>query len=276
MDPVRNTLSQISLERGSAGVISNVVKLSVVIPAYNEGQRISATLEDVNAYLSRQNYGYEIIVVDNGSNDNTCELVKEYQEKGYKHIVRLCIEPLGAKGSAVKYGIMNYAAGDFVVFMDADNATPISEIEKFWPDLESGEYQVVIGSRYVNSAQVSEKQPFYRIFLSRIGNLLTRIMVDPTIKDTQLGFKAFAGPVAKDIFSLVTIPGWGFDMEVLTIAKKHGYRIREVGVLWRERGGSHVPLSGYLQTLRDLLKIKLNSFLGKYDTRVKTEKFSRI
>lgn len=240
-------------------------KLSVVIPAYNEGKRIALTLEETDKYLTKQNYDYEVIVVDNGSKDNTCEVVKEYQGKGLKNIVRLCLsQSIGAKGSAVRLGIMDYAQGDYIVFMDADNATPISEIQKFWPYLEGGVYPVVIGSRYVEEANVKEKQPFYRILLSRAGNLLTRILVDPDIKDTQLGFKAFTKTAAKDIFSLVTIPGWGFDMEVLTIAKKHGYKIKEVGVLWRERGGSHVPLSGYLQTLRDLLKIKWNSLTGKY------------
>lgn len=239
-------------------------KLSVVIPAYNEGQRIQLTLEDVDKYLRAQDYLYEIIVVDNGSNDNTCDIVKEYEEKGVQNVVRLCLsESVGAKGSAVKLGIVEQARGDYVVFMDADNATPISEIEKFWPYFEQG-YSVVIGSRYVDTARVTEKQPFYRIALSRIGNILTRVLVDSTIKDTQLGFKAFKGDAGKKIFSRVTIPGWGFDMEVLTIAKKHGYKIKEVGVLWRERGGSHVPLSGYLQTLRDLFKIKINSISGKY------------
>ncbi len=239
-------------------------KLSVVIPAYNEGKRIQLTLEDVDKYLKAQNYAYEIIVVDNGSNDNTCDVVKEYQTKGVENVVRLCLsESVGAKGSAVKMGMAEHAKGDYAVFMDADNATPISEIEKFWPFFDKG-YSVVIGSRYVDTAKVTERQPFYRVALSRIGNILTRLLVDPTIKDTQLGFKAFTGKAAKDIFSRVTIPGWGFDMEVLTIAKKHGYKIKEVGVLWRERGGSHVPLSGYIQTLRDLLKIKINSLLGKY------------
>lgn len=240
------------------------LKLSVVIPAYNESGRISETLEQTDRYLKQQDYGYEIIVVDNGSKDNTCDLVRHYQETAIPNLVTLCLDKsIGAKGSAVKLGILEYARGDYVVFMDADNATPISEMRKFWPYLETG-YSVVIGSRYVGESQVKEKQPFYRIFLSRIGNLLTRLLVDPTIRDTQLGFKAFTKAVAKDIFSFVTIPGWGFDMEVLTIAKKHGYRIKEVGVLWRERGGSHVPLSGYAETLRDLLKIKWNALTGKY------------
>lgn len=239
-------------------------KLSVVIPAYNEGQRIQLTLEDVDKYLKAQNYPYEIIVVDNGSNDNTCEVVKGYQDKGIENVVRLCLsESVGAKGSAVKLGIVDYAKGDYIMFMDADNATPVSEIEKFWLYFDKG-YSVVIGSRYVEESNVTRKQPFYRILLSRMSNLLIQALAVRGIHDTQLGFKAFTRDAAKTIFSRLTIPGWGFDMEVLTIARIHGYKIREVGVLWHERGGSHVPLTAYLQSLRDLLKIKLNALTGKY------------
>ncbi len=246
------------------------LKLSVVIPAYNEGARIGQTLEETDKYLKKQSYGYEIIVVDNGSKDNTCNVVKEYQEKGIQNVVRLCLsKSIGAKGSAVKLGIMDYAQGDYIMFMDADNATPVSEIEKFWQYLESKEYQVVIGSRYVQESNVTRKQPLYRIILSRMSNLLIQLLAAPGIKDTQLGFKAFTCKAAKDIFALVTVPGWGFDMEVLTIARIHGYRIKEVGVEWHERGGSHVPLGAYLQSLKDLLKIKLNALFGRYNKKLK-------
>lgn len=241
-------------------------KLSVVIPAYNESKRISQTLEDIDGYLEKQPYGYEIIVVDNGSNDDTCEIVKKYQRTTVENLIALCLsKSVGAKGSAVKLGIMEKAIGDYIMFMDADNATPVSEIEKFWPYLEKERFAVVIGSRYLNSSNVTRKQPLYRIILSRMSNLLIQLLAVPGIADTQLGFKAFSRKAAKDIFGRVTIPGWGFDMEVLTIAKRRGYRIKEVGVLWREQGGSHVPLSAYLQSLKDLLKIKLRLFMGKYD-----------
>ncbi|MBI4049996.1 MAG: glycosyltransferase family 2 protein [Candidatus Doudnabacteria bacterium] len=240
-------------------------KLSVVIPAFNEEKRISETLEQTDNYLKKQKYPYEIIVVDNGSNDNTCSLVKNYQEKSIKNLVTLCLsKSIGAKGSAVKLGIMNYARGDYIMFMDADNATPVSEVAKFWPYLESGEYQVVIGSRYLKSSSVTRKQLLYRIILSRMSNFLIQLLAVPGIADTQLGFKIFTARAAKEIFSRVTIPGWGFDMEVLTVARIHGFRIKEVGVIWRERGGSHVPLGAYLQSLLDLLKIKFRSISGRY------------
>lgn len=240
-------------------------KLSVVIPAFNEGKRIAGTLEATDSYLKKRDYAYEIIVVDNGSNDNTCDIVKEYQEHGVRNVVRLCLsESVGAKGSAVKLGIMDHAQGEYIMFMDADNATPVSEIEKFWPCLESEGYQVVIGSRYVRQSNVTRKQPLYRVVLSRLSNLLIQLLAVPGIHDTQLGFKIFTRQAAKDVFSRVTIPGWGFDMEVLTVARILGYRTKEVGVLWHEQGGSHVPLTAYLQSLLDLFKIKLNALTGKY------------
>lgn len=241
-------------------------KLSVVIPAYNEEKRIAQTLEQTDNYLKKQNYDYKIIVVDNGSNDNTCKVVKEYQKTTIKNLVTLCLtKSIGAKGSAVRLGILDYAEGEYIMFMDADNATSVSEIEKFWPYLESGQYQLVIGSRYLKDSLVTRKQPLYRIILSRLSNMLIQLLVAPGIRDTQLGFKAFTHQAAKDIFSLVSVSGWGFDMEVLTIARIHGYKIKEVGVNWHERGGSHVPLGAYLESLKDLLKINLRALFGKYD-----------
>lgn len=256
--------------------MANKPKLSVVIPAYNEEKRISETLAETEKYLKRQKYEYEVIVVDNGSNDSTCDIVREYKRDDPDHLVDLCLsKSVGAKGSAVRLGMLDSAKGDYIMFMDADNATPISEIEKFWPYLEGGEYQVVIGSRYVKDSDVSRKQPVYRIILSRISNMLIQMLAVRGIQDTQLGFKAFTFEAAKDIFSRVTVPGWGFDMEVLTIAKLHGYKIKEVGVKWHERGGSHVPLKAYLESLKDLMKIKINSLAGKYDRKRPVQKTSK-
>ncbi|MCL5435650.1 MAG: glycosyltransferase family 2 protein [Patescibacteria group bacterium] len=236
-------------------------KLSVIIPAYNEERRIAATLESVDAYLSKQKYSYEVVIIDNGSNDSTYELVKKIAE-GVKHI-KVDETHQKGKGGAVAHGIVKHADGEYIMFMDADNATPISEIEKFWPQLEQG-FGVVIGSRYLAGANVTQKQPLYRIVLSRMSNLLIQILAVPGIKDTQLGFKVFTRAAAKDIFHRITVFGWGFDMEVLTIARAHGFKIKEVPVLWREQGGSHVPLSAYVRSLIDLFKIKWNLITGKY------------
>jgi dolichyl-phosphate beta-glucosyltransferase len=238
-------------------------KLSVVIPAYNEEKRIAETLKNLDGYLEKQNYEYEIVVVVNNTKDRTYEIVQELEKTTVQNAKAMNLKE-GGKGNAVKRGILESASGDIIMFMDADNATPISEIEKFLPFFDQG-YDVVIGSRYTNPDLVKVKQPFYRILLSRLSNMLIQVMAVPGIKDTQLGFKAFTNTAAKDIFPLVTVLRWGFDMEVLTIALKRGYKIKEVGVSWTEHGGGHVPMIAYVESLIDLFKIKLRSLSGKYN-----------
>ncbi len=237
-------------------------KLSVVIPAYNEEKRIAETLKDIDGYLEKQSYDYEIVVVVNNSKDKTFEVVQELEKTTVQKAIAMNLTE-GGKGNAVRRGILEKASGDVVMFMDADNATPISEIEKFLPYFDKG-YDVVIGSRYTNPDLVKVKQPFYRILLSRLSNLLIQFLAVPGIKDTQLGFKAFTSKAAKDIFPLVKVLRWGFDMEVLTIALAKGYKIKEVGVSWTEHGGGHVPLKAYIESLFDLFKIKFRSLSGQY------------
>lgn len=236
-------------------------KLSVIIPAYNEERRIEKTLVDIDAYLEKQAFDYEIIVVDNNSNDRTAEVVKRLETTSVQKS-KYVFEKIKGKGAAVRRGMLE-SSGNYCLFMDADNATPIAEIEKFWPALDSG-IEVVIGSRYVDPAMVKIKQPFYRILLSRMSNLLIQILLVPHIKDTQCGFKAFSGQAAKNIFKNVTIFGWAFDMELLAIALKLSYRIKEVPVSWEEHGGGHVPLKAYIESLLDLFIIKWRAITGKY------------
>ncbi len=237
-------------------------KLSVIIPAYNEEKRITDTLKNLDSYLEKQPYDYEIVVVVNNTKDRTYEIVQELEKTTIQKATAMNLVE-GGKGNAVKRGIIEKASGDIILFMDADNATPISEIEKFLPFFDQG-FDVVIGSRYTNPELVKVHQPFYRIILSRLSNMLIQFLAVPGIKDTQLGFKAFTNKAAKEIFPLVTVLRWGFDMEVLTIALARGYKIKEVGVSWTEHGGGHVPLSAYIESLLDLFKIKLRSLSGKY------------
>ncbi len=238
------------------------MKLSVIIPAYNEEARITETLKNVDSFLEKQSFDYEIIVVVNNSHDKTYDIVKQLEATTVQKATAMNL-PEGGKGNAVKRGILEKASGDIILFMDADNATPISEIEKFIPFFNEG-YDVVIGSRYTNPDLVKHKQPLYRVILSRMSNILIQLLAVPGIKDTQLGFKAFTSKSAKDIFSRVTVLRWGFDMEVLTIARDRGYKIKEVGVSWTEHGGSHVPLKAYIQSFIDLLHIKSKQLSGVY------------
>lgn len=238
------------------------MKLSVIIPAYNEENRITDTLKDVDSYLKTQNYDYEIIVVVNGTTDNTYQVVKNLEVSSITKAKAFDLKQ-GGKGYAVKQGMLDYATGDIIVFMDADNATPIAQIEKFFPYFDQG-YSVVIGSRYLDTHTVKKRQPLYRIILSRGANMLIQLLAVPGIKDTQVGFKAFTRECAKDIFRFVTIPRWGFDMEVLTIALKRGYKVKEIAVQWTEHGGGHVPMKAYLESLIDLFKIKIKSWKGDY------------
>jgi dolichyl-phosphate beta-glucosyltransferase len=238
-------------------------KLSVIIPAYNEEKRIEQTLIDIDKYLERQNYEYEIIVVDNNSNDKTFEVVKKVEATTVQN-AKVIKQPIRGKGAAVKLGIEE-AQGEYIMFMDADNATPISQIEKFWPHLEAG-IEVVIGDRYMDVTHHA-KQPWYRTVLSRGSNLLIQTVLIPHINDTQAGFKAFKGSAVKQIFKHMTINGFAFDMELLAIALKLSYRIKAVPIIRDQTGGSTVPATAFIESLRDLFIIKWNALTGKYSTR---------
>ncbi len=240
-----------------------MIKLSVIIPAYNEEKRIERTLLDVDSYLEKQNYEYEIIVIDNHSNDSTFEVVKKLETTTVQN-ARVLHQPIRGKGAAVKMGVED-AKGEFIMFMDADNATPISQIESFWPHLEAG-IEVVIGDRYMDVSHKA-KQPLIRQILSRGSNLLIQTVLLPHINDTQAGFKAFNGSAAKEIFKHITIYGFAFDMELLAISLKLSYRIKAVPIIREEHGGSTVPPSAFLESLRDLFIIKWNSLIGKYSTK---------
>lgn len=246
-----------------AQTTSNGVKLSVIIPTHNEEQRIAKTLQAVGAYLKNQNYSSEIIIVDSSSHDHTGEIVKKLEATKAQNLRLIVQENLG-KGGAVKRGVVE-AKGGYILYMDADNATPISEIEKFWPYLNSG-IEVVIGDRYLDRHNRVE-QPLVRTILSRASNLLIQIVLIPHINDTQAGFKVFKAAAAKEIFKHLTIYGWAFDMELLAIALKLSYRIKAVPIIRIEQGGSTVPPKAFLEALRDLFIIKWRALSGKYSTK---------
>ena len=247
-------------------MIKNIY-LSVIIPAYNEEKRIGPTLESIDSYLKKQNYSYEIIVVANNCTDKTNDVVREYQKK-IKNLKLIDIQnSYGGKGFAVKMGIEK-AQGDYMLFMDADNSTRISELDKFWLYFKRS-FSVVIGSRALRDSKIKIPQPWYREFLGRLANLLVRIIILPKIYDTQCGFKAFTKKAAKAIFSKQKIVGWGFDMEILVLALKFGFKIKEVPITWFNAPESKVSLGTYFSTLKELLQIRWWLWRGKYDHKNK-------
>jgi glycosyltransferase involved in cell wall biosynthesis len=234
--------------------------LSVIIPAYNEAQRLPLTLIDIGKHLKEADFSYEIIVVDNNSTDATQEIAERFSHL-IKNLRVIKCNVLG-KGATVKYGILE-AEGEIRLFMDADNSTSIDQFNKMIPYFHEG-YDVVIGSRDIEGAKLIPPQPWYRRIAGNIGNLIIQALLLRGIWDTQCGFKAFTGEAAEKIFPLVKISRWGFDVEVLALAKKFGYKIKEIPVVWVNNPFSHVKASAYIQVLWEVLKIKWWIMTNKY------------
>ncbi|TES96048.1 glycosyltransferase family 2 protein [Patescibacteria group bacterium] len=236
--------------------------LSVIIPAYNEEAVINDTLVDIHQFLLRQSCTSEIIVVNDGSTDKTAEIIKgKMQVMDNLRLVEN--DPNRGKGYTVVHGAKE-AQGKFVLFTDADNATKIDEVNKFFPYFDQG-YHIVIGSRAIEGSNIKVKQPLLRRILGRGGNLLIQLIILPGLKDTQCGFKCFTNEAAKAIFPKQVLSGWVFDMETLTIGKQLGFKIKEVGITWTDVSKTKMSfLKVYLKSIFDLLKVKWNLIRGKY------------
>lgn len=240
------------------------MRLSVIIPAYNEEKRLPKTLAEINDYLSKQSYDYEILVVDNGSKDNTAFVVRDLQAriKGLKLISGSAGK---GKGSAVKLGMMR-SQGDYRIFTDADNSTAINQIEKMWLEFEKG-FDIVIGSRDVRGAVLDPPQPFLRNFILGEGFKLFRKIIIGLweLEDTQCGFKGFVQKASEAIFPKSIISHFAFDPEILVIGKKLNYKIKEIPVYWKNDLNSKVKFKSILKMALDILKIRWNMILRKYD-----------
>lgn len=237
--------------------------LSVVIPAYNEENRIKVTLEAVFNYLSRQNYSWEVIVVSDGSKDRTVEVVSEFISNK-PEISLIANTKNHGKGYVVRQGMLQ-AGGQYRLFTDADNSTTIEQIEKFWPYLIEENYDIIIGSIEVTGSQINENAQWYRRILGKYSKYIIRIVAGLwNIHDTQRGFKLFTAKVANNIFSRTKIDRFGFDIEVLALAKKIGYTIKEVPIIWDNPSGSTVNLKSYFEVLKDLFKIRYYLWLNVY------------
>lgn len=225
--------------------------LSIVIPAYNEERRIGGTLESIARYLHRKPYRAEVIVVDDGSSDATVSVARK--APGSPAI--LCNEQNRGKGYSVRRGALE-AAGEVVLFSDADLSTPIEEAEKLDEALRQGA-DVAIGSRALPASDIQIHQPFYRERMGKTFNLLVRLFVFPGISDTQCGFKAFRREAAREVFSRQTLPGFAFDVEILYIARRLGYTVREVPVIWRNSPETKVgALRDSIRMFSDILKVR--------------------
>ena len=234
--------------------------LSVIIPAYNEAERIEKTLEAIAGYLRTQSYDWEVIVVNNNSSDETADAVSRIMY--HESRIKMLDENRPGKGYAVKTGMLE-ATGDFRLFTDADNSTSIDQIERMWPLVTTG-YDIVIGSLAVPGARVVRGEPFYRVLFGKLGNKWIQLFAVWGISDTQRGFKLFTARAAQAIFPKLTIFGWGFDIEVLALARKLGYRIHEVPVVWDNDPNSKVNIWAYPQVLLQTLKVRWNLLVGRY------------
>jgi len=246
--------------------------LSVIIPAYNEEKRLPKTLKEIDRYLSKQDYDYEIIVVSDGSKDKTAEVVENLKSQ-IQNLKIIDNKKNNGKGFVVRQGLME-AKGDFRLFTDADNSTSIDQVEKMLPYLkracpepvEEG-YDIVIGSRDVKGAVLEPPQPWLRQVILGEGFKLFRKLIIGLweVEDTQCGFKCFTKKVAEDIFSKCKINKFAFDPEILILAKRFGYKIKEVPVYWKNDLESKVKFKSILKMALDLFKIRYYLISRKYD-----------
>jgi dolichyl-phosphate beta-glucosyltransferase len=239
------------------------LRLSVIIPAFNEELRLPQTLGHAIDYLKAQPYRSEILVVNDGSTDGTEQTV--YAQHSAAVSLRLLAHDDHAnhgKGASVKKGMME-ARGAFRLFMDADNSTTLDQVDRFWPFFEQG-YDVVIGSRALKESVIGVRQARYKEIAGRIGNWFIRTLAIPGIQDTQAGFKVFSAKAASLIFPRQTIQRWGYDIELLVIARAHGCLIHEVPITWINASGSKVTMQSYFQVLGDVLQIRRNLKAGLY------------
>jgi glycosyltransferase involved in cell wall biosynthesis len=236
---------------------------SIIIPAYNEEKRLPGTLEQLSHFLRNQPFVSEIIVVENGSGDRTLEIARRFAD-GHRDVHVLRSEQRG-KGLAIQHGVMA-ARGDYMFMCDADLSMPVEEISKFLPPQLEG-LDIAIASREAPGS-VRYNEPYYRHFTGRIFNALIRLLVLPGLQDTQCGFKCIRAQVARDIFPYQTLTGWAFDVELLYIARHHGYQIVEIPIDWYFNADSKISvIRDSLRMFLDLLRIRRNARRGLYDPK---------
>jgi dolichyl-phosphate beta-glucosyltransferase len=237
--------------------------ISIIIPAYNEQTRLPETLSRIEDYFRTADWEFhEILVVDDGSKDKTAEAAEAVARTNPN--VRVLRNPGNrGKGYSVRHGMLE-ARGQWRLFSDADLSAPIEELEKLRCTVASGNYEVAIGSRAIDRSLIGVHQPGFRENMGRFFNLVMRAATGLAIADTQCGFKLFRADVAEEIFSRQQLERFGFDAEILFIAKQRGYRIAEVPVRWNHVEGSKVGMMTGLHAFGELAEVRLNDLRGKY------------
>jgi len=240
--------------------------LSVVIPAYNEGSRkgagIREYLQSIKAYFENKDISYEIVVVNDGSKDNTAEVIESYK-RSMPNLVFINRQKNKGKLFSVQEGLLK-AHGQFRLFTDADGATPIDSLDKFWEHMKANE-NIIIGSRDLEQSKIEKHQPRIKELLGDAGNYLIQFTLGLYgIMDTQCGFKVLSKEVVEKIIPQMKAIRWGGDFEILALGKRMGYKIIEVPVTWIDSGQSTVGISGYFQTLKELFQVKWRLMMGKY------------
>jgi len=245
------------------GSLLQDVDYSIVIPAYNEAHRLGATLERVLGYIREQGLDSEVLVVNDGSTDNTAGIVRSFAEKNPS--LRLIENPGNrGKGYSVRNGMLN-ARGRILLFSDADLSSPIEEAPKLFSALAEGA-DIAIGSRWLRAELQTQRQPLHRQLFGRIFNLLLRITLGLQFADTQCGFKAFKRRAALAAFPLQKIERWGFDPEILFLARKFGFAVKEVPVAWGHSGGARInPVLDGARMFAEMLRIRWYDMTGKYE-----------
>lgn len=239
-----------------------MIDLSIVVPAYNEEHRIPPTLERLHRFLETLPLRYEIVVVDDGSKDDTCGVVERC---GLSNVRLVRQTPNKGKGAAVRLGMLE-AKGQIRVMCDADGSMPPEQLPKLLAPIIGCQASIAIGSRYADGAKTDVKQPFYRVLWSRLANRVIQRSLVPGVRDTQCGFKAFTAEAARDLFRVARIDGWAFDLEVLALAKRRGFDIAEVGVEWKDDNRSRVsPIKDMVNVCREALTIRRNLKAGVYN-----------
>ena len=247
-----------------SSLIRPFVDLSIVVPAFNEALRILPTLDRLYAFLETQPLRYEIVVVDDGSRDNTCEVVEHAM--GTIPTLRLLRQtPNRGKGAAVRAGMLA-ARGQIRVMSDADGSMPPEQLPRLLAPIIACTAEIAIGSRYAEGAKTDLKQPMYRVLWSRLANKVIQRSLVPGVRDTQCGFKAFTAEAARGLFSVAKIDGWAFDLEILALARRRGFGIAEVGVEWKDDRRSKInPLKDLWNVVREAMMIRKNLRTGVYN-----------